>query len=105
MTTRIESMRKMLDNLHTEKNFDELFDYALYLANELMFSDKVGRSNDKVIDKMLKPKQCAKYYRSVLSEINKSDEFTQETLDFKQYFNGLINSEVNGNGTDRKNKN
>ena len=80
--TRIETMANHLRELRKEGRFKEAFEYASYLALQLIESDRIGRAHDRAIRGLLPAKTQTKIIRRFLHECGERDEFFMDERNF-----------------------
>ena len=80
--TRIEAMANHLRELSEAESFREAYDYAAYLAMQLIESDRIGRAHDRAIRGLLPAKTQTKIIRRFLRECGERDEFFQGERNF-----------------------
>ena len=80
--TRIEAMSNHLRELREAGSFREAYDYAAYLAMQLIESDRTGRAHDRAIRGLLPAKTQTKIIRRFLRECGERDEFFQDDRSF-----------------------
>lgn len=87
MGTRMEAMSARLRELREERDFDRCFDYAVYLALQLIESDRIGRRFDDAVQRNLEDV----YERSLKEAAGRSlerDEFFEAEQAFYEEFAG-----------------
>ena len=80
--TRIEAMSNHLRELREAGSFREAYDYAAYLAMQLIESDRIGRAHERAIRGILPAKTQTKIIRRFLRECGERDEFFQDERSF-----------------------
>lgn len=88
MGTRMEAMAERLRELREERDFDRCFDYAVYLALQLIESDRVGRRFDEAVRRNMEASAYARTLKETAGRCLERDGFFEAEKAFYEEFDG-----------------
>lgn len=93
MRTFMQDATRILDRLKADRDFDDLFGYAVYLACAIIERDKSERAYDRVLDRNVSDRKKTKIVREYFREIENEDDYTDEEKEFYAHFNDALEDE------------
>lgn len=84
--TFMSECKDILDQFKKNKDFPGLFDYAVYLAMQIIQSNKLGRRQDEILKEILTEEQLTELHRRTINNMMIPDGYYEEEKDFFNHF-------------------
>jgi len=93
MITFMQEETEKLEELIEQNDSKAWKDHCIYLASQIISSNRTGRAMDRAIKKTLSKRKTNKIVRAFFDELASADEFYKEEQEFYDHFEECLDGE------------